>query len=96
MRENRLSGSEGGATSSRPYPYPSFRPYGTKLTPVSLTHGRSPLPAASRYDPFTTRARYTVRFYATLNRRLQNHRVSWPHHHRRQDDTRSEAVARPR
>jgi hypothetical protein len=45
---------------------------------------------------FTTRERYTVRFYATLNRRSQNHRVSWPHHHRRQDDTRSEAVARPR
>jgi hypothetical protein len=32
MRENRLSGSEGGATSSRPYPYRSSSPFGTKTT----------------------------------------------------------------
>jgi hypothetical protein len=40
MRENRLSGSEGGATSSRPYPYRSFGPYGTKVSFLMLTQMR--------------------------------------------------------
>jgi hypothetical protein len=40
MRENRPSGSEGGATSSRPYPYLSFSPGTTSRSAWSSRTGR--------------------------------------------------------
>jgi hypothetical protein len=50
MRENRLSGSEGGATSSRPYPYRSSSPFGTK-SDASLRDNKSPRQLSAKSKP---------------------------------------------